>query len=94
MSKSRPPRFRLVVCVRNDDYPASLELRKIYCCIADPVAATDGLLRVVDESGEDYLYPTECFAAIALPTSVRRALRIASAEGSARQLRRCAPRRT
>lgn len=63
-----------VVCVRNDDYAASLELRKIYEVLADADAATHGMIRLVDESGEDYLYPKDLFLPIALPESVSRAL--------------------
>ena len=64
----------LVVCVSNDEYPASLEKRKIYVAIPDPVAEKDGLVRIIDESGEDYLYPKALFRSIALPLSVRRAV--------------------
>jgi hypothetical protein len=62
------------VCVKNDDYPASLELRKIYQFMRDSAAAR----RVVDESGEDYLYPDDYFVAIRLTPAVERALRSAS----------------
>ena len=62
-----------VVCVENSGYPASLELRKIYLRLSDPKAETDGLIRVVDESGEDYLYPSRFFAAISVPVAVERA---------------------
>ena len=58
------------VCVSNSDYPASLELHKIYQLLPDDDAADDGDVRVVDESGEDYLYPAECFATIELPKTV------------------------
>ena len=51
-----------VLCVRNEGYPAGLELRKVYRVLADERASERGLLRVIDESGEDYLYPEECFA--------------------------------
>ena len=51
------PSKQLVVCIDNDGYPASLERRKIYVALRDPAAEKHGLLRVVDESGEDYLYP-------------------------------------
>jgi hypothetical protein len=51
----------LVVCVDNEDYPASLEVRKLYVSIPDPHAEKDGLIRVIDESGEDYLYPKRRF---------------------------------
>jgi len=53
------PKF--VVCIDNSEYPASLELHKIYRVIADEAAAREGDLRIIDESGEDYLYPAEWF---------------------------------
>jgi hypothetical protein len=65
---------QLVVCVDNDGYPASLEKRKIYVSLRDPVAEKRGLLRVIDESGEDYLYPRTFFRSIALPQSVKKAV--------------------
>ncbi|MBI5302005.1 MAG: hypothetical protein HY868_07695 [Chloroflexi bacterium] len=55
------------VCVNNTEYPASLELHKIYPVLADIEAEADGDLRVVDESGEDYLYPADFFLLIDLP---------------------------
>ena len=63
-----------VVCVRNEGYEASLELRKIYQAIPDTGAARHHLLRVVDESGEDYLYPEDFFLSIDLPKPVEKAL--------------------
>ncbi len=72
---SNPP---YVVCVRNDDYPASLELRKIYRLMMDKPASKSGLVRVVDESGEDYLYPADYFVAIKLTRMVERAVGLAS----------------
>jgi hypothetical protein len=66
---------RYVVCVRNTGYPASLEVRKIYRALADRSAEQHGLLRIVDESGEDYLYPEKLFVAVELPQSLRSALR-------------------
>ena len=65
---------QLVVCVSNEDYPASLERRKIYVSFRDPSAEKHGLVRIVDESGEDYLYPQALFRAIALPRSVKKAV--------------------
>ena len=62
------------VCVENSGYPASLELHKIYRVVPDQDAAREGDLRVVDESGEDYLYPAEWFAAVEVPRRVRAAL--------------------
>ena len=65
---------QLVVCIKNEGHPASLEKRKIYVALRDPAAEKHGMLRVVDESGEDYLYPKTFFRSIALPQSVRRAI--------------------
>jgi len=58
---------QFVVCVKNKDYAASLELRKLYGVLSDPPSAKLGQLRVIDESGEDYLYPQEYFVPIQLP---------------------------
>jgi hypothetical protein len=63
-----------VVCVENSGYPASLELHKIYRVVPDQDAEREGDLRVVDESGEDYLYPAEWFAAVEVPRRVRASL--------------------
>ena len=63
-----------VVCVRNDDYPASLELRKLYPVLDDAFAAQHGMIRVIDESGEDYLYPDEFFVRVELPASIEATL--------------------
>ena len=49
--------MKYVICVNNDDYAASLEVRRLYECLPDEDAAQHGQLRVIDESGEDYLYP-------------------------------------
>jgi len=65
---------QLVVCVKNDGYAVSLETRKIYVSIADPLAEKHGQLRVIDESGEDYLFPKSFFRLVALPQSVRKAI--------------------
>lgn len=59
-----------VVCLENGDYAASLEPRKIYRRIPDPRAESDDLIRIVDESGEDYLYPARYFAAIIVPDAL------------------------
>lgn len=64
----------LVVCINNDGYPVSLETRKIYVAVRDPLAEKHGLLRIIDESGEDYLYPGAFFRSIALPQAVKRAV--------------------
>ena len=65
---------QLVVCVANEGYPASLERRKIYVALPDADAEKHGLIRIVDESGDDYLYPKALFRSIALPQGVRRAV--------------------
>jgi hypothetical protein len=65
---------QLVVCIRNEGYPASLEKRKIYVALPDPLAEKHRLLRIIDESGDDYLYPKIFFRAIALPQSIKRAV--------------------
>ena len=72
----RPPptRRRYVLCVSNDGYLASLELRKIYLALGDADAARHELVRVIDESGEDYLYPKSYFVPLRLPRNVRQAL--------------------
>ena len=62
-----------VVCLDNGGYAASLEARKIYRQLPDNRAEEDGLLRIVDESGEDYLYPSRLFAPISVPEAVERA---------------------
>ena len=67
-------KHRYAVCVRNDNYPASLELRKLYPVLEDAFAAKHGMVRVIDESGEDYLYPSDFFAAIDLPASIEKVL--------------------
>jgi hypothetical protein len=70
-----PSRLRqLVVCVRNEGFPTSLERRKIYVSLPDASAERHDLIRVIDESGDDYLYPAEFFRPIALPQSVKRAV--------------------
>lgn len=63
------------VCVDNTGYPAALELHKIYQILPDQEAAQDGDLRVIDESGEDYLYSAQRFLPIRLPAETERALR-------------------
>jgi len=65
---------QLVICVKNDDYPASLEKRKIYEAIPDPDAMKYKQVRVIDESGEDYLYPEEYFIPVTLPKNVEEAV--------------------
>ena len=72
MSKIKELRF--VVCIRNDGYPVSLELHKIYRVLPDGKAKKHGDLRIVDESGEDYLYPADWFVPIRVPGKVEASL--------------------
>lgn len=72
--KTAATQRRFAVCVRNDGYEASLERNKIYAVLADVDAERDGDLRVVDESGEDYLFAADRFVAIEVPAAVRASL--------------------
>ena len=72
MKRSKEHRF--VICIRNDDYPASLETRKLYESLPDDEAAKHDQIRVIDESGEDYLYPASYFVAVDLPKATERVL--------------------
>jgi hypothetical protein len=74
--RNSEPRF--VVCIHNEDYPASLELKKIYRVVPDESAAKHKLIRIVDESGEDYLYPEQYFIPIDLPVALEKAVLLAS----------------
>jgi hypothetical protein len=74
-SSARP---HYVVCVNNDGYAASLEKRKIYQILPDAAAATRDLLRVIDESGEDYLYPAKWFVPITVSPTMAKALALAA----------------
>lgn len=68
---SNKPRF--VICTNNKEYPGSLERRKVYRALSDPAAEKRGLIRVIDESGEDYLYPADLFEPIDVPEKAERA---------------------
>ncbi len=74
MTTRKPSTPRFVICVDNAEYPASLELHKVYRVMPDADALADGDLRIIDESGEDYLYPAAYFAAIDLPRPIVRAM--------------------
>lgn len=66
--------LRFAVCINNEGYPASLELHKIYRVLPNEGARAEGDLRIVDESGEDYLYPEERFILLELPQAVEKSL--------------------
>lgn len=73
--KNRGAQRHFAICVRNDDYAASLELRKLYVVLDDTFAAEHRMIRIIDESGEDYLYPDFYFVRVQLPLAVERTLR-------------------
>jgi len=75
---SKTTQRRFVVCLHNAGYPASLELHKIYRVLPDADAEKHGDIRIVDESGEDYLHPADWFAAIEVPEPVAASLAKAS----------------
>ena len=65
---------RFLLCVDDAGLPESLEKRKFYEVLEDADAASEGMVRVIDESGEDYLYPRECFVEVPLPNNIQLAL--------------------
>jgi hypothetical protein len=78
MVKAEAPHPRFLICIRNEGYPASLEVRKVYQAIPDAIAEDRRYVRVIDESGEDYLYPEEYFVPIDLPRAAASAFAQAS----------------
>ncbi len=75
--KRRKPQAEFVLCIQNEGCD-DLEIRKVYRVLPDRTAAQDGYLRVIDESGEDYLYPAEYFVAVELPDEVAKALALSA----------------
>ncbi|MBD2138293.1 hypothetical protein H6F32_11985 [Anabaena sp. FACHB-1237] len=69
---------QFAICVKNDNYPASLETRKIYEIIPDEKANQHQMMRIIDESGEDYLYANSYFIVLELPTENRELLTLFS----------------
>ena len=78
MSSRRIKTKGFAVCLRNAGFDASLEVRKLYPVVEDADADANDLVRVIDESGEDYLYPASLFQKLELPAEVQRVLRLAS----------------
>jgi len=72
MKNTKPIRY--AVCIKNEGYSVSLDLRKLYKVVAHEPNDPDSMIRVVDESGEDYLYPKSWFIAVTLPTKAKRAV--------------------
>jgi hypothetical protein len=77
MSKQLPDGPEYAVCNDNSGFPASLELHKIYQVLPDADAAPDGDIRIIDESGEDYLYSADRFVPITVPAAARKSLELA-----------------
>jgi len=71
-------KLKYVVCINNKDYPASLEMRKVYRVLLDPEAESHRMIRVIDESGEDYLFPMQMFAPVELPKIAMDAFAVAA----------------
>jgi hypothetical protein len=71
---AKPKKQDYVLCINNGKYPASLDVRKIYKYLPDTKAEAHGQIRVIDESGEDYLYPQELFLPIEIPEKAVRAI--------------------
>ena len=74
MKKTKVGTAQFVICIDNSDYPASLELHKVYQALPDERAAQDSFLRVIDESGGDYLYSADRFVALELPRLVEQSV--------------------
>src|SRR5512141_3421170 len=74
MQKLKPAASKFLICVENKGYTVSLEKRKIYLALPDSMALKHGQVRVIDESGEDYLYPKSFFLPITIPQSLRKAI--------------------
>jgi hypothetical protein len=74
MKPNKCLKARFAICVDNSEYPASLEIHKLYRVIADTDAKKDGDLRIVDESGEDYLYPSDYFLLVDMRRSAAESL--------------------
>ena len=74
MKTRKPSVSQFAICMENAGYPASLELQKIYRVLPDEGAAEDGDLWIIDESGEDHLYPAEYFVVIEAPRQAARVL--------------------
>lgn len=68
---------QFVICIKNKNYPASLETRKIYPVLPDAKTLAHNQIRIIDESGEDYLYPSEYFVPLKLPHAAEKVFSIA-----------------
>ncbi len=71
---SKPPAASYVLCINDGGYPESLKVRKVYAVLADDRAAVNNYLRIIDETGEDYLYPSKYFVPIQVPPEAAKIL--------------------
>ena len=71
MKQKSSKQIKFVICIDNSEFPASLEQFKVYRRLPDPDAEQDGDIRIIDESGEDYLYASNFFVTIKVPQTVR-----------------------
>jgi hypothetical protein len=76
--KQNRSKTSFAVCVKNEGYKVSLDLRKIYRVLPDLKASSHGMIRVIDESGEDYVYPADFFVPIEVPMTAKKALSMAA----------------
>ncbi|HXD34346.1 MAG TPA: hypothetical protein VN643_24725 [Pyrinomonadaceae bacterium] len=76
--KAEETETRFVVCLDNSAYPDDLKIRTIYQVLPDDSASRSNYIRVVDETGEDYLYPAECFAFVEVPPEAAKNLMIST----------------
>jgi len=74
MKKTEDKEIQFAVCIRNEGYPASLEIGKLYRIITDDQAAAHGYIRIIDESGEDYAYTKDRFFPIVVPEVLEKTL--------------------
>lgn len=85
--KRNSSRKEYAVCIDNTEYEVSLERGKIYQVLPDRTGKDHGYLRIIDESGEDYLFDSERFFPIAIPQKLEKALKSASANKSLQRTR-------
>ena len=71
---TNPPNPQFAICITDTQYPASLEVHKVYRVLKDEGAQRDGDLRVIDESGEDYLFPADYFLLVDFPQGIQHTL--------------------
>ncbi|HYX47489.1 MAG TPA: hypothetical protein VE820_11795 [Sphingomicrobium sp.] len=76
-TRGKRPKGRFVICLRNTGFRASLEPRKVYRCVGSARAGARSMLRVIDESGQAYLYPKSLFAPVRVPSAAQRVLALA-----------------